>query len=244
MKRLLAAGYPDIYSICRVFRGGENGRDHLPEFTMIEWYRHSMTLEAIIADTVQFIAHVLERPTLPGAVKRREYVSAFRDVVDLDPRTAPIDELANAVAADEDLRASLGDDRDAWLDLIMATRISPEFGTEELTVIQHYPASQASLARICPNNVELADRFEVYFGALELANGYVELTDADELERRIEVDLRTRRERGLAEVGSDKELLAAHVEGLPDCAGVALGFERLHMIEANVDDIRNVVSFT
>ena len=101
-----------------------------------------------------------------------------------------------------------------------------------------------AVPRRSPDNVELADRFEVYFGALELANGYVELTDADELARRIEVDLCTRRERGLAEVGSDKELLAAHVEGLPDCAGVALGFERLHMIDANVDDIRNVVSFT
>ncbi len=243
MKRLLAAGYPDIYSICRVFRGGENGRIHLPEFTMVEWYRHSMTLDAIVADTVQLIADVLERPALVGKLRTQDYVTAFLDLLDLDPGTASIDELANAAAADEELRASIGEDRDAWLDLIMATRISSEFSKDELTVIQHYPVSQASLARVCPSNPQVADRFEVYFGTLELANGYVELTDADELARRLEQDLLGRRARGLPELIADEQLFAAHRAGLPDCAGVALGFERLHMIDADSDDIRKLVSF-
>ena len=243
MKRLLAAGYPDIFSICRVFRGGERGRKHLPEFTMVEWYRHSMTLDAIVADTVQFIAEILERPTLSGKLRRQDYVTAFRRMLDLDPCTASIDALANAAAADKRLRASIGDDRDAWLDLIMATKISPEFDKDGLTVIQHYPLSQASLARVCPSNPQVADRFEVYFGTLELANGYVELTDADELACRFEQDLRVRRARGLPELVRDEQNVAAHRAGLPDCAGVALGFERLHMIDADTDDIRNVVSF-
>ena len=243
MKRLLAAGYPDIYSICRVFRDGESGRNHLPEFTMVEWYRHSMMLDEIIADTVQFITQVLERPALPNSVCVHDYVDAFGDIVNLDPCTAPIEELANTVAADEQLRASIGDDRDAWLDLIMATKISPTFSTVGLTVIRHYPASQASLARICPADARVADRFEVCFGALELANGYVELTDADELARRIEDDRRVRRARGLPDTGLDEPLLAAHRAGLPDCAGVALGFERLHMVDANIDDIKKLVSF-
>ena len=243
MKRLLAAGYPDIYSICRVFRGGENGRNHLPEFTMLEWYRHSMMLGEIVADTVQLIAQVLERPRLADEMRRQDYFDAFRDVVDLDPSTASIDELADAVAADAQLRKSLGDDRDAWLELILATRISPEFSADGLTVVQHYPASQAALARICPENARVADRFEVYFGELELANGYVELSDADELARRVEQDLHVRRARGLPEPARDNQLMAAHRAGLPECAGVALGFERLHMVDADVDDIRNLVSF-
>lgn len=243
MKRLLAADYPDIYSICRVFRNGEEGRKHLPEFTMVEWYRRSMTLDAIVADTVNLIAKILDRPTLQNNVSRLNYATAFRDTVNLDPCTASIDELADVVAADRQLRASLRDDRDGWLDLIMAMRIAPEFSTGKITVIQHYPASQASLARICPDDPGVADRFEVYFGELELANGYVELTDPDELARRMDVDLQTRREKGMPEIARDDGLLAAHNAGLPDCAGVALGFERLHMIDANEDDIRNLVSF-
>ena len=243
MKRLMAAGYPDIFSICRVFRDSESGRKHLSEFTMVEWYRHSMTLDDVIADTVQLIAEVLERPELSSSVVRRDYVTVFRDSVDLDPCAASIDELADTVAADKNLRASIGDDRDAWLDLMMATKISPAFRTDGLTVIQHYPASQAALARICPANAAVADRLEVYFGDLELANGYVELSDADELVRRLESDLQARRSSGLPAVVPDEQLLAAHRSGLPDCAGVALGFERLHMVDANVDDIRNVVSF-
>ena len=241
MKRLLAAGYPDIYSICRVFRGGESGRFHLPEFTMVEWYRHSMALDEIVADTVKLIADVLKRPTLEGETRRLDYVTAFLEILDLDPLAATIDELAGAAAADAQLRASIGDDRDAWLDLIMATEISPEFGKDELTVVQHYPVSQASLARVCPTNPQVADRFEVYFGTLELANGYVELTDADELARRCELDLDIRRARGLPEPVVDEQLFAAHRAGLPDCAGVALGFERLHMIDAGTDNIQNLV---
>jgi len=243
MKRMLAAGYPDIYSICRVFRGGETGRTHLSEFTMIEWYRHSMRLGAIVQDTVQLIAAILGRSDLLKSVFRQDYAAAFVDGIGLDPSTAGLDELAGAAVADNSLRDALADDRDAWLDLILVTRIAPEFRNDRLTVIQHYPASQAALARICPDNAMVADRFEVYYGALELANGYVELTDPDEQARRMDHDLDARRARNLPEVPRDEQLIAALKSGLPDCAGVALGFERLHMIDAAVDDIRNVVSF-
>ncbi len=243
MKRLLAAGYPDIYSICRVFRGGEKGRTHLPEFTMIEWYRHSLRLGAIVQDAVQLIAAVLERSDLLTGIVRQDYASVFADGVGIDPFSAPLDDLAAAVAAESSLRDALADDRDAWLDLIMATRIATEFQTDRLTVVQHYPASQAALARICPDNAMVADRFEIYYGALELANGYVELTDPDEQTRRMNDDLDARRARNLPQVPRDEHLIAALESGLPDCAGVALGFERLHMIDAAVEDIRNVVSF-
>ncbi len=244
MKRLLAAGYPDIYSICRVYRGGEKGRTHLPEFTMIEWYRHSMTLDAIVQDTLHLIASVLDRPDLLGSVMRHEYADAFVNGLGLDPAAASLDELASAAGADASLRDAIAEDRDAWLDLIMATRIATEFRDDALTVVQHYPASQAALARICPDDSMVADRFEIYFGTLELANGYVELTDAEEQLRRMNKDLDARREQNRPDVPRDEQLIEALRSGLPDCAGVALGFERLHMVDAAADDIRNIVSFT
>ena len=243
MKRLLADGYPDIYTICRVFRDGEKGRQHLPEFTMIEWYRLATNLDGIIADTLQMITFVLERTDLASNASRRDYCDCFVDELQIDSRTASIQDLAEVVAADEQLRRSLGDDRDAWLDLIMATRIVPQFSPSSLTVVKHYPASQAALARNCPHDARLADRFEIYYGEIELANGYVELRDTKELLRRMDNDLEIRRKLGLPTVPRDEHLIAAMDAGLPECAGVALGFERLHMVAAGVNDIRNIVSF-
>ena len=125
----------------------------------------------------------------------------------------------------------------------MVKKSVPQFSTNSLTVVKHYPASQAALARNCPHDAKLADRFEIYYGEIELANGYVELRDATELLRRMDNDLEIRRKLGLPEVPRDQHLIAAMDAGLPECAGVALGFERLHMVAASVDDIRNVVSF-
>jgi len=243
MKRLLAAGYPDIYSICRVYRGAETGKRHLPEFTMIEWYRHNMALGEIINDTSALIAAVLNQPDLASNVVHRNYVDLFVEVVGLEPMRASIDDLASAAAADGALRHLIGDYRDAWLDLILATRIAPAFPKGCLTVVQHYPASQAALSRLCPDNDQVGDRFEVFYGVLELANGYVELTDDDEQAKRMDSDLRVRRDLGKTQVPRDVRLLAALQSGLPECAGVALGFERLHMIAEHTDDIRNVVTF-
>ena len=244
MKRLLADGYPDIYTICRVFRDGERGRYHLPEFTMIEWYRHAMSLDAIIADTLRLIAAVLERPELATSASNRDYSKCFADTVAINPLDASISELADVANADTQLRTSLGDNRDAWLDLIMATKIAPRFSTNSLSVVRHFPASQAALARFCPANTGVADRFEVYYGTLELANGYIELGDAVELARRMDKDLAVRRSLSLPAVPRDEQLIAALEAGLPECGGVAMGFERLHMVAAGADDIRNLVSFT
>ncbi len=243
MKRLLAAGYPDIYSICRVFRGGESGRLHLPEFTMVEWYRLDFGLDDIIADTVRFIAAVLDREKLQNSVRILDYRDAFLRTLYIDPLKASTETLMRAAAADSRLKASLGDRRDAWLDLLMATRIAPALDESALTVIRHYPASQAALARLSPDDDSVAERFEVFLGAVELANGYVELTDAREQERRMNEDSKLRASLQRPAVPKDAELLAALSAGLPDCAGVAVGFERLHMIADGTDDIRNVVTF-
>ncbi len=243
MKRLLAAGYPDIFSICRVFRDGELGRRHQPEFTMVEWYRLGFGLADISLDTCRLIAAALDRPELATVIDQFDYARAFQRYAGLDPLHASIDELANAVHADADLRSSLGGNRDAWLDLVLSTVVAPQFASGRLTVIRHYPASQAALARLCPSDHHVADRFEVFFGETELANGYVELTDADEQTRRIEDELAVRQKSGLPVNPTDSAFVAALRNGLPACAGVALGLERLQMIHDETDDIADVVTF-
>ena len=241
MKRLLAADYPDIYSMCRVFRDGESGRLHQPEFTMLEWYRLGMGLDEIVADTVGVISAALDRDIDVDSV---EYRDAFIAACGLDPFVADIASLAEAAEADDALRAAVGDERDDWLDLVLATRVTPQFAPDHLTVLRHYPASQAALARLCPDDNAVADRFEVFLGPVELANGYVELTDSDEQLRRIEADNVARRRRGRPVRPVDELLLAALESGLPDCAGVALGLERLLMLFNKTDDIGNVITFT
>ncbi len=244
MKRLLAAGYPDIYSICRVFRDGEAGKQHQPEFTMVEWYRLGMGLDEIVADAIAAIAAILDNPKLGDRVTVLEYCSVFHDIAGIDPVDATIAELGDAADADSDLRTALGDKRDDWLDLILTTRIAPTFDATQLTVLRHYPASQSALAQICPADAAVADRFEVFMGQLELANGYVELTDAAEQEQRIAADQDERASRDLPQRAHDELLLAALQSGLPACAGVAMGLERLQMIHDATGDIRDVLTFT
>ena len=244
MKRLLAAGYPDIYSICRVFRDGESGRRHQPEFTMLEWYRHGFGLDRLIEDTVALVATCLDRATLRNDVLRLDYASALERFAGIDAFAATIDELALAGAADARLRDAIGDDRDAWLDLLLETRVIGQFDPARITVLAHFPASKAALARLCPADARVADRFELFLGGHELANGYVELTDAAEQRQRIDAEFATRQRTGRAAGPADDDLLAALDAGLPDCAGVALGIERLHMVYDGTDRIADVVTFS
>jgi len=244
MKRLLSAGYPDIFSICRVFRDGESGQRHQPEFTMIEWYRLGFGLQEIIDDTTKLIAAALSTDVLTGKTAQYDYRDVFLQSANIDALTATVDELADAAGADSDLRKALGDERDDWLDLLLATRVAPLFDKQRLTVLRHYPASQAALARLCPDEPRVADRFEVFLGALELANGYVELVDAEEQLQRMHADNANRRRRNRTVRPHDRSLLAALEAGLPASAGVAMGFERLQMIDDRTDDIRDVVTFS
>jgi len=242
LKRLLCAGFPDVYEIGRVFRDGERGARHQPEFTMVEWYRHGFGLAGIVADTVDFVHAVLDT-RFAGAPRTLDYREAFRQHAGLDPVDAPLEALAAAAGADVRLRAALGDRRDDWLDLVLATRVVPCFARDRLTVLRHYPASQAALARICPADASVADRFEVFCGDLELANGFVELADADEQAARFEADQARRAAAGLPTRPVDRRLLAALRHGLPPCAGVAVGFDRLVMLGEMTDDIRSVQTF-
>ena len=243
MKRLLADGYPDIFSICRVFRDGETGRRHQPEFTMIEWYRLGMNLSNIIDDTLQVIQHALDDRAPVTKPVQLDYREAVLDATGLDPLTADTQSLASALDAEDRLRDAIGEEKDDWLDLLLATRVVPGFANDRLTVLKHYPASQAALARLCPADPQVADRFEVFLGPVELANGYVELADAAEQSARITADNEARIRRGRPVRPLDSNLIAALESGLPECAGVAMGFERLQMVHDKTDDIRNVLTF-
>jgi len=244
MKRLLATGYPDIYQVCKVFRDGESGQSHLAEFTMIEWYRLNFSLQEIMQDAIDLVSALLAGAQISADTRFISYAEAFQEALSLNPVTADIDALANAANADENLKRTLGGNRDAWLDLLLASRVTDVFADDRLTVLHHYPASQAALARHCPEDKNLADRFELFYGKVELANGYVELTDADEQLARCEQDQRLRSAQGLPVPEIDENLIAALRAGLPPCAGVAIGFDRLLMINENTNDIRAVSSFT
>ena len=242
MKRLLAAEYPDIYQVGPAFRDGENGRRHATEFTMLEWYRRGFDLQQIIDDAVTLSRRLITRHSLNG-VDDIHYSAAFEQHLDLDPLTATAQDIADAVSADPTLREAIGDDRDAWLDLALATRVASSFPADRLTVLHHFPASQSALARLDPDAPDVAERFELFVGSVEIANGFVELTDADEQRRRFDQDRRKRRSAGQTVPAIDERFLQALESGLPECAGVALGLDRVLMIDEGLDDIRQVQSF-
>jgi lysyl-tRNA synthetase class 2 len=242
MKRLLAADYPDIYQVGPAFRDGENGRRHATEFTMLEWYRRGFDLQQIIDDAVTLSRRLITRHSLNG-VDDIHYSAAFEQHLDLDPLTATAQDIADAVSADPTLREAIGDDRDAWLDLALATRVASSFPADRLTVLHHFPASQSALARLDPDAPDVAERFELFVGSVEIANGFVELTDAAEQRRRFDQDRRKRRSAGQTVPAIDERFLQALESGLPECAGVALGLDRVLMIDEGLDDIRQVQSF-
>ncbi len=243
MKRLIAAGFGDIYQICKVFRDGERGPNHLAEFTLVEWYRLNFCLREIMHDTIEFVAALLDQPHLTSSAEFLSYEDLFQRTANISPRTAGITELADYMSADEQLKNAIGDDADAWFDLVLADRIVPELATDKLTVIFHYPASQAALARICPDDAAVADRFEVFFGPLELANGFVELTDAKQQISRFERDQEERRRNKATVHQIDEDFINALRAGLPACAGVAVGFDRLLMLHEDQGDISAVSNF-
>jgi len=240
-KRLLAAGIGDCYELGRAFRNGEAGRRHNPEFTMLEWYRVGWDHLRLIGETVDLVQAAMGLVGREASVHVTTYRDLFRQVLAVDPFN---DDERTLAAALGDLRVdSNGLNRDDWLDLLLTHRIQPEFPGERITVIRDYPASQCALARIRADDPPVAERFELYLGTQELANGYHELNDAAEQRDRFEHDNARRRARGLAELPLDQNLLAALAQGLPDCAGVALGIERLLMAMTGSDDIADVLAF-
>lgn len=242
LKRLLAHGIGDCYELGRVFRDGEAGRRHNPEFTMLEWYRIGWDHHALAEETSELIEQAMALVDQPLRRVRWSYRGLYQSAFGFDPFTASLDELKQPLADHGILAEGLS--RDDWLDLLMTHRLQPEFATDALTLVIDFPPSQCALARISGQGTDaVAQRFELYLGDKELANGYHELTDAAEQRARFENDNRRRVARGQRELPIDEHLLAALAAGLPECAGVALGVERLLMAMAGTDRIADVLAF-
>lgn len=240
MKRLLAAGSGDIFQICHVVRGLERGRQHNAEFTLIEWYRIGYSLERLMSEVDTLVRSLLGDVAFTISSERITYRDAFLRGLQLDPFTATLEELSNAART---IGFAAGRQRDELLELLMGAVIGPQLGRNALTFVHEYPASQAALARINPDDPRTALRFELYCKGVELANGFEELSSASEQRARFERDNEERRLRGLPAYEIDERLLAALKAGLPDTAGVALGFDRTLMLAAGVDHIDDVLPF-
>lgn len=241
MKRLLAAGSGPIYQLCRSFRNEESGRYHNPEFTMLEWYRPHYDMYRLMNEVDDLLQQVLECES----AETLSYQQAFIRHLDVDPLSADKTQLREA-AAKLDLSnvADKEEDRDTLLQLLFAFGVEPHIGKERPAFVYLFPASQASLAQISTEDHRVAERFEVYYRGVELANGFHELTDADEQRLRFEQDNRKRAALGLPQQPLDEHLLAALAHGMPDSSGVALGVDRLIMLALSAERLSEVITFS
>lgn len=244
MKRLLAAGSGPIWQLARVFRIDESGRHHNPEFSLLEWYRPGWDHHRLI-DECDALLRALGASA--QACERLSYREAFRRHAGVDALIDGLDRLRFALPpslAEIDLPG--GDDvaqRDFVLDLLMSHVVGPNLGVERPLVLYDFPASQAALARIRHDDPPVAERFEIFWRGIELANGFHELTDAGEQRRRFEADKARRTSEARAVPPYDAHLIAAMEHGLPDCAGVAIGIDRLLMLMLGMPTIADVLAF-
>jgi elongation factor P--(R)-beta-lysine ligase len=240
MKRLLAEGMGDIFQLAHVFRDGEWGPKHNPEFMMAEWYRLGFTLEQMIEETIQFIRLFLGE--LP--YRTISYRDLFMQKTGIDTLTATVAELFEYIEKCNIpcYPTAVEEGKDALLNLILASQIEQELGFGEFCVLAFYPASQAALARKRRQEGGwVAERFEVYFKGMELANGYHELTDAVEQRQRFMEANAMRIALNKDPLPLDENFLKALHHGLPDCSGVAVGFDRLMMLRQSRNEIAEVL---
>lgn len=235
MKRLLAKGMGDIYQLSHVFRDGEVGFKHNPEFMMAEWYRLGIEYMSMIEETLNFVRLFIG--DLPS--ETITYREAFRKYAGFDYTKMTKEELLPLVEAYEDIT------KEELLNIILATKVEPNLGKGKLLVLNEYPASQAALAKTFEKEgIQVAERFEVYFEGLELANGYHELTDAVEQKRRFIEDNKARIALGKEALPEDSNFLKALEKGIPGCCGVAVGFDRLMMLRHKAESIGEVIPFS
>lgn len=250
MKRLLCAGSGPIYQLCHVFRAGDLGRHHNPEFMMLEWYRPGYDHHRLMDEMVELLTALGVAPA--GVVERISYRDVWREIAGVDPLTADVPALAAALGrARGHVAPPPADaatfDRDAWLDFGMAFVVGPELGHKAPVFVYDFPASQAALARIRPASSKdaqpVAERFELFWKGQELANGFHELGDAAEQRARFEADRARRQAAGLDVPPYDAHLLDALASGLPPCAGVAVGIDRLLMLLLRLPELAAAMPF-
>lgn len=241
LKRMLAAGSGDIYELGRVFRAGESGRNHAPEFTMLEWYRTGFDYHQLMEEVADLVRFCGKGKFDRWKVNTVSYQQLFLQYLDLDPFDADSRMLSDAARKSgvDDLEL----DKRQWLDLLISLVIQPALPATEMTLVFDFPSDQAALARVRGGTPPVAERFELYLGSTELANGYQELTDTDEQKRRFEADNVERTRRGLPVYDIDWRLVEALAHGMPECAGVALGVDRLLMAIEDCDSLSEVTTF-
>jgi lysyl-tRNA synthetase class 2 len=238
MKRLLAAGSGAIFQIARAFRSGERGRHHNPEFTLLEWYRPDWDHHRLMDEVEQLLIETLG----VAGCERRTYASCFIEALGQDPHQLGLAGVRQLVAASRDAGVAIDRVCDG-VQLLFNLEVEPRLGRDRPCLVYDFPADQAALARVRPGPPPVAERFEVFYRGLELANGFHELDDADEQRRRFETDRRERRRLGRTAPAVDERFLAALAAGLPPCAGVALGVDRLLMLRMGATSIDEVIAF-
>lgn len=236
MKRLLAAGSGSIYQICKAFRLEEAGKLHNPEFTILEWYRVDYTYHQLMHEVAELLTMLFHC----GDCDFITYYDLFMQHLRIDPFVVTFQELKN-IANKYDFYIEL-DQKDEYFDLLLSHLIEPKLGNEKPVFIYDFPASQSALAQIRQDEPPIAERFEVYFKGIELANGFQELNSSDEQRQRFEDELQQRRKQQQSITVIDERFLQS-LNQLPSCAGVAIGVDRLIMLSMNADTIKSVLSF-
>ncbi|NOQ88966.1 MAG: EF-P lysine aminoacylase GenX [Gammaproteobacteria bacterium] len=249
MKRLLADHQQAIYQICKAFRDDELGPNHNPEFTMLEWYRPGYSMSQLMDELAELVKTLFEGATIKPGFERLSYQQAFERTTGFDPHQTTSSEcyqfaVNNNVEVPQGLTAA--DDVNDWLDWLLTQRVLPAFKKEGFTFLYDYPAAQCALAKIENNagQVAVAKRFELFFGEVELANGFLELTDADEQLRRFQLENQRRKQAGKELADIDENFIAALSHGLPACSGVAVGLDRMLMVLSQSESIDQVLSFS
>ncbi len=260
MKKLLVAGAGDIYQICKVYRNAEESSLHHPEFTMLEWYRTNATYEDMMQDCQNLLRFLCDKTQISEfkfmdktsnphkEFKKISVNSAFKNFANIKiEKILPSHDIFDTTKRfknqlqENDITYSNNDNWDDLFFRVMAERIEPNLGVDQPTILYDYPAHMAALSRKKPDDPRYAERFELYICGLEIANAFSELTDVNEQRKRLEEDLRLKQQLYQKEYTIDEEFLRALEYGMPDCAGIALGFDRLVMLMAGADDIRDVL---
>lgn len=243
MKRLLAQHKQPVYQICKAFRVDELGPNHNPEFTMLEWYRPGFDMFQLIDELEQLLSEILPQAV---DIERYSYQALFEQHAGINPHLTNAKECKKSALGHQiEVPVGMDEEVDNWLDWLLTQQIMPALEKDQFTVIYDYPKSQSALAKLHKNNngITVAARFELFYGEIELANGFDELLDAKEQERRFRAENKIRNHLGLDVHEFDEHLLSALAHGLPECSGIAVGLDRLLMVMTRVTRLSDVLAF-